>query len=146
MLAPILLALLNGVMIGASRAINGRLSVALGPARTSLWNHAVGFAFLTALVLVARDGAIVADLHAPASAYLGGLLGIVFVAANSHVLPRLGATRTTILVISAQMVASVGLDSFAAPISSGIFVNVGATFLIVLGVRLARPPAPALPR
>ena len=146
MLAPILLALLNGVMIGASRAINGRLSVALGPARTSLWNHAIGFAFLTALVLVARDGAIAADLHAPPSAYLGGLLDVVFVAANSHVLPRLGATTTTILVISAQMVASVGIDSLAAPISSGILVNIGATCLIVLGVRLARPPTAALPR
>jgi transporter family-2 protein len=143
MLAPILLALLNGLLIAASRAINGRLSVVLGPARTSLWNHAVGFAVLTSLVLVARDGAIVADLHAPASAYLGGLLGVVFVAANSHVLPRLGATRTTILVISAQMVASVGLDSLTAPTANGILVDIGAAILIVLGVRLARPPAAA---
>jgi transporter family-2 protein len=145
MLAPILLALLNGLLIAASRTMNGRLSAVLGPARTSLWNHAVGFAVLTALVLAARDSVVVAS-RAPASAYLGGLLGVIFVAANSHVVSRLGATRTTILVISAQMVASVCFDSFRAPISSGILINIAATFLIVLGVRLARPPVAALPR
>jgi bacterial/archaeal transporter family-2 protein len=138
MVAAVLLALLNGAMIGTSRILNGRLSTRLGPARTSLWNHAVGFALLTILVAFSLDQFGSADWRAPASAYLGGLLGVLFVAANSHVLTRLGATRTTTLVIGAQMLASVLIEGLGTPAPAKLLGGVGGTALIVLGIRFAR--------
>ena len=41
----VLLALINGLVIGLSRALNGRLSHSVGPFRASLCNHLVGFLF-----------------------------------------------------------------------------------------------------
>ncbi|WP_381593008.1 DMT family transporter [Streptomyces formicae] len=103
-----LLALLNGVVIGASRTLNGRLSATIGPFRASLWNHTMGFAFLTAVLAVLGQWEL-STLQPPA-AYLGGFFGALFVAVNSYVFPRLGAMHAALLVISGQMVSAVLID------------------------------------
>jgi transporter family-2 protein len=51
MITYILLALLNGVIVGASRAINSRLSMYVGTFKASFYNHVVGFIFLTLLTI-----------------------------------------------------------------------------------------------
>jgi bacterial/archaeal transporter family-2 protein len=50
MLTLIGLALLNGMLIAASRALNGHLSRMIGAIRTALWSHAVGFVFLSLII------------------------------------------------------------------------------------------------
>jgi transporter family-2 protein len=137
MLLFVLLALLNGVLIGTSRAINGHLGKKVGPLRTSLWNHAVGFLFLSLLIgLICRNDLTVGS-DVPVNAWLGGVLGVIFVALNSHVVPRLGASKTTSLVVAAQMLASVAIDSFSRPISNATVITVGGAFLIIAGVWLS---------
>ncbi|MGH6861666.1 MAG: DMT family transporter [Phyllobacterium sp.] len=135
------LALLNGVLIGASRAVNGHLGKKVGAARTSLWNHAVGFAFLSVLIGTIYRDEIAVGPGAPVSAWLGGVLGVIFVALNSHVIPRLGAGRTVSLVVAAQMLAGVALDSFSKPISSATGVALGGAVLIISGVWLSASTA-----
>ncbi|MEV3860752.1 DMT family transporter [Streptomyces sp. NPDC050095] len=113
MLPYVLLALLNGVLIGTSRAVNGQLATRVGAFRASVWNHVVGFAFLTlfllgALVLVGRWPG---PGDAPPTAYLGGVFGALFVAVNSHVFPRLGAMNASLLVIGGQVLSAVVLDA-----------------------------------
>lgn len=141
MLWFICLALLNGVLIGTGRAINGHLGRKIGAIRTALWVHAVGFAFLSVLIgVVYRDDMAVGP-DVPASAWLGGMLGVIFVALNSHVVPKLGASRTASLVVAAQMLASVAIDSISRPISSMTFIAMGGSIMIVTGVWLSTSPA-----
>lgn len=131
------LALLNGIFIAASRVMNAHLGQKIGAIRTALWAHAVGFACLSLIIgsLFQSDMGVVST--APITAWFGGVLGVAFVALNSHAVPRLGAGQTTSFVVGAQMLASVAIDSFSRPFSNATIATfVGAAFIIV-GVRLA---------
>nr|WP_237499942.1 DMT family transporter [Streptomyces sp. SID8379] len=73
----VLLALLNGVLIGVSRAVNGQLATRVGAFRASVWNHVVGFGLLTLFLLAALllPGTWPGPGDAPPAAYLGGVFG-----------------------------------------------------------------------
>ena len=106
----ILIAGAAGLLVGLSRQLNGRLSLATSPLIASFWNHLVGCVALTALGL-ALGGlwpAGVAD--APWYAYLGGPIGVVFVALSSWFVARIGAVNTALLIIGGQMVGGLALD------------------------------------
>lgn len=115
MIAAIGMAVLAGALIGLSRQINGRLSLAKGALGASFWNHLVGALalFLVALALIAA--AATPDLaglrDVPAWAWGGGTLGVLFVAAGSWLVARIGATLTALLVIAGQMVSGALLDT-----------------------------------
>ncbi|MEU6718443.1 DMT family transporter [Nonomuraea sp. NPDC046802] len=131
----VVLALLNGVLIGTSRTVNGRLSTRKGAFRASVWNHVVGFAFLSVVLLVLRTWPDVTD--APVAAYAGGVFGALFVAVNSHVFPRLGAMSASVLVISGQVLSAVVIDcvqhrALPAPI------RLAGVVLVLLGLTLPR--------
>ncbi|MEZ2218662.1 DMT family transporter [Rhizobium sp. RCC_161_2] len=141
MLLFVSLALLNGVLIGTSRAINGHLGKKVGPVRTSLWNHAVGFIFLSLLIGLFYRSDLAVGTGVPVNAWLGGVLGVVFVALNSYVIPRLGASKTSSLVVAAQMLTSVAIDSFGKPVSSATVVTLIGAALIIIGVWLSASSA-----
>ncbi|CAI1002440.1 DMT family transporter [Serratia ficaria] len=132
----ILLALFNGVCISISRAVNGRLALDRGAFSASLCNHIVGFLFLSLLLAASGGFSLDQTGQAPWGAYLGGAIGALFVALNSYVLPRLGAMRAALLIISGQMLAGVAIDSLngGPPAMAPLF----GVALILLGVYLAR--------
>jgi transporter family-2 protein len=131
----VLLALLNGLIIGTSRAVNGQLSTRIGPFKASVWNHVVGFAFLS-VVLLALDSRPDAQ-SAPATAYLGGVFGALFVAVNSHVFPRLGAMNASLLVISGQVLSAVTIDCVTER-SVPTALRLLGVVLVLLGLALPR--------
>jgi transporter family-2 protein len=129
----IFLAILNGVLIGISRSINGRLSIHLDPFRASYWNHLGGFIFLSMIagILLFKDSSqfeITSDI--PLYTYLGGFFGTLFVAVNSYVFPRLGAFKTVLLVISGQMISSLVLDYKSGMLISTIGQFVGVAIIL----------------
>ncbi|WP_329114844.1 DMT family transporter [Streptomyces sp. NBC_01465] len=135
MILYVLLALLNGLIIGTSRAVNGQLSTRIGPFRASVWNHVVGFAFLSVVLLALHSRP---DAHsAPVAAYLGGVFGALFVAVNSHVFPRLGAMNASLLVISGQVLSAVTIDCVnQRTVPSG--PRILGVVLVLLGLALPR--------
>lgn len=137
MFTLIVLALLNGVCIGLSRAINGRLALDRGAFHASLCNHIVGFLFLSLLLVATGSINGTTFGQAPWGAYLGGVIGALFVALNSYVLPRLGTLRAALLIISGQMLAGVVIDRLrdSGDTISAQILGVG---LILLGVYVAR--------
>jgi transporter family-2 protein len=110
MIVFIALAFLNGMVVGTSRAINGRLSTETGAFRASLWNHIVGFLFLTFALAALSGWRFGGASAAPLAAYLGGFFGALFVAVSSYVFLQLGAMKSVLLVISGQMISAVLLD------------------------------------
>ena len=138
MLVYIALAVLNGAVIGTNRALNGRLSVDLGPFRASFWNHWVGFLFISFVLLVlSQNMGVNAFADIPRFTYIGGFMGALFVGVASYVFPRLGATQSSLLIIGGQMISSVFFDfsegSFLAHL--GEFVGIAA---ILFGVYLSK--------
>ncbi|GAA2827857.1 transporter family-2 protein [Aminobacter aminovorans] len=133
----IFVAVLNGVLIGVSRALNGKLGIAIGPLRASFWNHLVGFVFLAAVLIVVGGWSLENLSAAPALAWFGGMFGALFVATNSLVLPRLGAIRTAVLVICGQMVAGLAID-YLANHTAPEPLQLAGIVVIMLGVLAAR--------
>ncbi|WP_425647088.1 DMT family transporter [Agrobacterium leguminum] len=112
MIIWIAMAFTGGVFVALSRQINGRLSLSNSPLIASFWNHIVGFAVLTVIGLIVGGLIPPGAADAPWLAFIGGPIGVVFIASGSWLIPRIGAVNTALLVISGQMVSGVVLDLF----------------------------------
>ncbi|UGA39866.1 DMT family transporter [Chromobacterium haemolyticum] len=110
-----------------------------GAFAASWWNHLIGFLLLSALLPILSGAPVGGLANAPASAYLGGALGALFVAVNSHVLTRLGMMKTTLLVITGQMLTGILLDRLAGLERPALTQLLGAALLLA-GLWLARRP------
>ncbi|MGF6174525.1 DMT family transporter [Ensifer sp. 4252] len=137
MTLPILLACLAGVLVGVSRQVNGRLSLSTSPMIASFWNHIVGFVALTILGLSIGGLIPAGAADAPWHAYLGGSIGVVFVAAGSWLIARIGAVNTALLVIGGQMVSGVALDLLRGTSATFVASALGVT-LILAGMALTQ--------
>ena len=131
MITFVLLALLNGCCIGLCRILNGRMATHHGVLKASFFNHVVGFIFLSLILFLVATPSFSTLANAPLLSWTGGILGVLFVALNSHVLAQLGATWTALLVISGQMLTGIMLELFTADIATSQIIG---GLLIVAGV------------
>ncbi|NTF32417.1 DMT family transporter [Rhizobium skierniewicense] len=133
----IAMAFAGGLFVSVSRQINGRLSLSNSPLIASFWNHIVGFVVLTALGLglggLWPDG--LGD--APWYAFVGGPIGVIFIASGSWLIPRIGAVNTALLVISGQMVSGVSLDLFSDQ-PPDLWASAAGILLILGGMMLTQ--------
>jgi transporter family-2 protein len=98
------------VLVSLSRQINGRLALSTSAMESSFWNHIVGLGFITVAALL-FGGLFAGEPQAsPWWAYLGGPVGVIFIAAGSWLIARIGAARTAMLIIAGQMISGVVLD------------------------------------
>lgn len=137
----IVFAALAGVLVGVSRQVNGRLSLSTSPLMASFWNHIIGFIILTVTGLVAGEvfGGLIPPgaADAPLLDYVGGIIGVIFVAVGSWLIPRIGATNTALLLIGGQMVSSVALD-FLGGASPTLWASALGVVLLLAGMTLTQ--------
>lgn len=136
MILFVVLAVLGGVLVSLSRQLNGRLALTTSALMASFWNHLIGFAALLAVLLAAPALWPAALAEVPPWAWLGGPVGVLFVASGSWLILRIGATATAILVIAGQMVGGVALD-MARGVARGVALDGLGIALILAGVALA---------
>jgi len=136
MILFVVLAVLGGVLVSLSRQLNGRLALTTSALMASFWNHLIGFAALLAALLAAPALWPAALAEVPPWAWLGGPVGVLFVASGSWLILRIGATATAILVIAGQMVGGVALD-LARGVARGVALDALGIALILAGVALA---------
>lgn len=130
------IALLAGVLVGLSRQLNGRLSLSTSAMESSFWNHLVGLAFLC-LIAGLFGGLWTPDAaEAPLWAYAGGTVGVVFIAASSWLITRIGAAQTAAMIIAGQMVFGLLLD-VAVGVPGYNAARVGGVALILVGMWLS---------
>lgn len=137
MTLAILYALLAGILISLSRQLNGRLALSTTALIASFWNHVVGFVVLTALGLAIGGLWPEGALSAPWYAYLGGTMGVVFVASGSWLIARIGAINTAMLVIGGQMVSGVLLD-LARGANENLLASTAGVAMIIAGMALTQ--------
>jgi transporter family-2 protein len=130
-------ALLAGLLVGLSRQLNGRLAISTTPLVASFWNHIIGFAILTLLGLLVGGLVPAGAADAPWHAYVGGPIGVVFVAAGSWLIARIGAVNTALLVIGGQMVSGVALDLIRA-VPTTLWASALGVVLILAGMALTQ--------
>ena len=135
MMFAIALALTSGLLVGINRQVNGTLALHTSPLQASFINHLVGFALLTVVGFALGAFDQLGSIDAPWHVYLGGPLGVFFVAGSSWLILRIGAVQTTLLLISGQMLSGVAMDIlWAVPGSpwarlAGVALILGGMFI-----------------
>lgn len=139
----LILAMLVGAIVPVQTVVNTRLRQSVGsPIGASFVSFVVAVAVASALAFTST-GALIPDLSVPAREpwwiWLGGFMGVLFIAGNIVLFPKLGAVQTVILPILGQAIMGLVIDRF------GLFqsprVPVGALRLtgaaiVVLGIAM----------
>jgi transporter family-2 protein len=133
--AAVIAALIAGLAIAIQQAINGRVGAAARNAWTAAWvNFTLGTVMLGAVLGLAWGFTEFDPGSLPAGPwwlYLGGGIGVLFIAAAAWVVQRLGVLLFALLAITGQLTGALLLDWLAPA--------VGVTFhlTLVIGVLLA---------
>jgi transporter family-2 protein len=138
----IILAIGAGLLVGLSRQLNGRLALSTNAWESSFWNHIVGLAFVSLIALLASslfDGGLFGGtpLDAPWWAFLGGPIGVLFIAAGSWAINRIGAAQTAMLIIAGQMISGVAID-IAMGVQGQLWARALGVALILGGMWVTR--------
>lgn len=133
----IILAVGAGLLVGLSRQLNGRLALSTNAWESSFWNHIVGLVFVSLIALLAGGLFGDAPLGAPWWAYLGGPIGVLFIAAGSWAINRIGAAQTAMLIIAGQMISGVAID-MAMGVPGQLWARIAGVALILGGMWVTR--------
>ncbi len=97
----------------------------------------MGLGFITLAALVFGGLFAGAPQDAPWWAYLGGPVGVVFIAAGSWLIARIGAAQTALLIIAGQMISGVVIDIIMGT-AGNTWARVTGVALILAGMWVAR--------
>jgi transporter family-2 protein len=111
---PHLLAMLVGGILTVQVGMNATLARAIGsPLWASAINFAIGLLALIGFAAVAGSRAATGTLgQVPGWAWMGGLLGAIYVASVTVLGPRLGGMTMVALVIAGQLAVALVVDQF----------------------------------
>lgn len=110
-----LLALVVGCLLPIQASINAKLGAFLkAPLMAALVNFMVGGFILLSVLLLSKtpNNLVLAIKNAPAHAWIGGVLGSIYVTSIIFLIPRLGAALSFGLIVAGQLVFSLLLDHF----------------------------------
>lgn len=139
----VLLAMLVGAIVPVQTAVNTRLRSSVGsPIAATLLSFAVAVAVATVIAGLATS-TVVPNLAGPAQEpwwiWLGGFMGVMFIAGNIVLFPQLGPVQTVILPILGQVIMGLIVDRFglfASPqVTVGALRVLGA-FIVVGGIAM----------
>ncbi|MDD7795306.1 DMT family transporter [Clostridium sp. 'White wine YQ'] len=133
----IILSVLAGVSIVLSRVINSNLSKKIGLFQGTFFNYLTGLSFSVIILVISKDGfntnAIFSG-NIPFQAYLGGFLGVLFVAFSSYITPKMSAFYLTLFTFVGQLLGGIVIDYFSLNILSmgkiigGVLVLIGLSY------------------
>lgn len=128
----ILLALANGFIVVVSRLVNARLGKEIGSLGASIWNHMTG-ALLMGIIFLLMNSKDLFLESIPFYAFLGGVIGAVYVTISNFIIPKIGASKATILMIAGQMCVAAFIDLLRDFLGNRFIALLGI-ILIIFGV------------
>lgn len=137
------MALVSGAFLPIQAGLNSKLGKAVAnPIYASLFSFIVGAIGLSIYILLSRQSFSLAGIKsAPASIWLGGLLGAFYVTVIILAFPHLGPGLTFGLVIAGQMLTSILLEHFnvlVAQQQSISLMKIVGVLLVIVGVVIIR--------
>ena len=138
-IAAIFLAIVAGGWVGVQRALNGQInSYAKKSFATSLLNFSTGTSFLfllLALRSIFTDHSIMNFSSGPWWMFIGGSIGVVYIAFSALAVQYLGVLEFTLFSVGGMLVGSLLIDFIApTPGTSLSWYLVAGIFLTYLGV------------
>lgn len=139
----LVLAMLVGAIVPVQTAINTRLRVSVGSPIAATFLSFIVAAAVSSVMALLVTGELVPNLAVAAAqpwwAWLGGFMGVMFIAGNIVLFPKLGPVQTVILPILGQVVMGLIIDRFglfqSPRVAVGALQLVGA-FIVVLGIAM----------
>ena len=134
------LALFAGTWVGVQRALNGRInSYSNKSFATSLLNFITGTSFLLFLLAIRSiftDHSILNFKTAPWWMFLGGSIGVIYIALSAHIVQHLGVLEFTLFSVGGMLIGSLLIDFvFPTPgtqISLYLIAGIALTYLGVV--------------
>ena len=134
------LALFAGSWVGVQRALNGRInSFSNKSFATSLLNFITGTSFLLFLLLLRSlftDHSLNNFTSGPWWMFLGGTVGVIYIALSAHIVQHLGVLEFTLFSVGGMLIGSLLIDLvFPTPgtvISPYLIVGIALTYLGVV--------------
>jgi transporter family-2 protein len=129
-----------GAIVGVQRALNGQINESTHQSFATSWlNFIMGttflFLFLAIGVLINR-AEIVALPSGPWWMYLGGTIGVIYIAFTSTIVQHLGVLTFTLISVGGQLVGSLLIDLYSptegVQISAYLVTGIVMTYLGVL--------------
>lgn len=133
-----------GALLSVQAAVNARLGKEMGnPAIATLVSFVVGMAGIVLYLLLTRSALppLSQMSRAPIWAWVGGLLGAIYVGVTIVLTPRIGVAAMSGLAVAGQMTMSLILDQFGLfglakhPISTG---RVFGAVLLIAGAAMIK--------
>jgi transporter family-2 protein len=134
------LAVFAGTWVGLQRALNGQInSYSKRSFATSQLNFITGTSFLLILLLIRSvftDHSIMNFKPAPWWMFLGGSIGVIYIALSAHIVQHLGVLEFTLFSVGGMLIGSLLID-FVFPtkgtvISPYLIAGIALTYLGVI--------------
>ena len=128
---PIVIVFVGGFMIGVQRALNGQINDVSGQSFSTTWlNFFMGTTTLVILLVIntARGEKLVGLPSSPWWIYWGGTIGVLYIAASSVIVAKIGVLSFTLFATGGQLIGSLIFDLLAPPED----VTIG--FNLILGI------------
>jgi transporter family-2 protein len=145
-LVPVLLCLIVGVVITFQQAFNARVNViSKRPLATAWINFSGGTFFLiVAFVINLLTGGKIDHIPTNPWLYLGGPIGLIFIASSAFVVKSLGVLNFIIFSVAGQLIGALLLDCLAPvakdSVSGYLIFGTLMTFGAIAFARISEPP------
>ena len=139
-IAALGLAFFAGSWVGVQRALNGRINSHSNKSFATSWlNFITGTSFLLFLLLLRSlftDHSILNFRTAPWWMFLGGSIGVIYIALSAHIVQHLGVLEFTLFSVGGMLIGSLLIDLlFPTPgtvISPFLIIGIALTYLGVV--------------
>ena len=134
------LAFFAGSWVGVQRALNGRINSHSNKSFATSWlNFITGTSFLLLLLLLRSlftDHSILNFQTAPLWMFLGGSIGVIYIAISSHIVQHLGVLEFTLFSVGGMLIGSLLIDLLlptpGTVISPFLIAGIALTYLGVV--------------
>ena len=134
------LAFFAGSWVGVQRALNGRINSHSNKSFATSWlNFITGTSFLLLLLLLRSlftDHSILNFQTAPLWMFLGGSIGVIYIALSSHIVQHLGVLEFTLFSVGGMLIGSLLIDLLlptpGTVISPFLIAGIALTYLGVV--------------
>ena len=134
------LAFFAGSWVGVQRALNGRINSHSNKSFATSWlNFITGTSFLLLLLLLRSlftDHSILNFQTAPLWMFLGGSIGVIYIALSSHIVQHLGVLDFTLFSVGGMLIGSLLIDLLlptpGTVISPFLIAGIALTYLGVV--------------
>lgn len=132
----ILGAILAGIFTALESSVNSQLGKQLTPSIATLHSLVTGAVLMAAIsILRGSYTRYIRVLHVNPIWLIGGLFGAMIIYLSSKSIPVLGVSKTLTLILAAQIITGVAIDTLVNHIGIDIYKIFGVAFLL-LGANL----------